>query len=226
MRTRVLCVFEAPGPMTNAGNKRPGSGFISADNNDETMSLLLHSRDDDCHSGWFWLVSFSVPDNGSNTPRGTEGPRREIAFHRGFFFRWAVHETQHDAGPRGFRQALSSRARAFSLHMWRPSRRLGNDSGTDRSEDRWFSVRPGPSRSPRGGWVTPTFHASSTASLLNLVNRNMAGGIWSKSAKTGCQPWKRRTREKRQGRQVTENLHRHRGANRLLHPVLKATGDD
>ena len=36
VRTRVLCVFEAPGPMTNAGNKRPGSGFISADNNDQT----------------------------------------------------------------------------------------------------------------------------------------------------------------------------------------------
>ena len=32
----MLCVFEAPGPMANAGNKQPGSGFISADNNDQT----------------------------------------------------------------------------------------------------------------------------------------------------------------------------------------------
>ena len=61
VRTRVLCVFEAPGPMTNACNKRPGSGFISADNNDQAMSLLLHSRDDDRNSGWFWLVPFRSP---------------------------------------------------------------------------------------------------------------------------------------------------------------------
>ena len=52
---------------------------------DYAMALLLHSRDDDCHSGWFWLVPFSVPDNGSDTPRGTEEPRREITSHRGFF---------------------------------------------------------------------------------------------------------------------------------------------
>ena len=85
MRTRMLCVFEAPGPMANAGNKQPGSGFISADNNDQGMSLLLHSRDDDRDSGWVWLVPFSVPDNGSDTPRDAEKPRRETKFHRGFY---------------------------------------------------------------------------------------------------------------------------------------------
>ena len=52
---------------------------------DDAMSLLLHSRDDDRDSGWFWLMPFSVPDNGSDTPRDTEEPRREITSHRGFF---------------------------------------------------------------------------------------------------------------------------------------------
>ena len=32
---------------------------------DYAMALLLHSRDDDRDSGWFWLVSFSVPDKRS-----------------------------------------------------------------------------------------------------------------------------------------------------------------
>ena len=54
---------------------------------DQAMSLLLHSRDDDRDSGWFWLVPFSVPDNGSDTPRGTEEPRRETKSHRGFYKR-------------------------------------------------------------------------------------------------------------------------------------------
>lgn len=36
VNARVLMLLEAPGPMTNAGNKRPGSGFISSDNNDMT----------------------------------------------------------------------------------------------------------------------------------------------------------------------------------------------
>jgi len=33
---RVLVLLEAPGPMTNSGNARPGSGFISVDNDDQT----------------------------------------------------------------------------------------------------------------------------------------------------------------------------------------------
>lgn len=42
--SRVLLVFEAPGPMTNAGNERSGSGFISVDNNDQTAENTWHSR--------------------------------------------------------------------------------------------------------------------------------------------------------------------------------------
>lgn len=36
--TRVLILLEAPGPMTNSDNKRPGSGFISVDNDDLTAA--------------------------------------------------------------------------------------------------------------------------------------------------------------------------------------------
>lgn len=44
VNARVLFVFEAPGPMTNAGNKRPGSGFISVDNNDATAANMWTAR--------------------------------------------------------------------------------------------------------------------------------------------------------------------------------------
>ncbi|WP_349361562.1 uracil-DNA glycosylase [Cryobacterium sp. PH31-O1] len=40
----VLLLMEAPGPMTNALNARPGSGFISSDNNDATAENLWHAR--------------------------------------------------------------------------------------------------------------------------------------------------------------------------------------
>lgn len=42
--SRVLLVFEAPGPMTNTGNRRPGSGFISVDNNDQTAENTWRCR--------------------------------------------------------------------------------------------------------------------------------------------------------------------------------------
>lgn len=35
-RTQVLVLLEAPGPMTSQSGKRPGSGFISVDNDDVT----------------------------------------------------------------------------------------------------------------------------------------------------------------------------------------------
>lgn len=44
VQSRVLLVFEAPGPMTNAGNQRPGSGFISVDNDDQTAENTWRSR--------------------------------------------------------------------------------------------------------------------------------------------------------------------------------------
>jgi len=44
--TRVLLVFEAPGPMAFEGHKRRGSGFISADNNDQTAENTWRSRDE------------------------------------------------------------------------------------------------------------------------------------------------------------------------------------
>lgn len=47
VNARVLFVLEAPGPMANAlsGNVRPGSGFISVDNNDATAANLWLARD-------------------------------------------------------------------------------------------------------------------------------------------------------------------------------------
>ena len=42
--SRVLLVYEAPGPMTNADNKRGGSGFISVDNDDQTAENTWRSR--------------------------------------------------------------------------------------------------------------------------------------------------------------------------------------
>ncbi len=41
---RVLVVFEAPGPMTNASNVRPGSGFVSVDNDDLTAENCWRAR--------------------------------------------------------------------------------------------------------------------------------------------------------------------------------------
>jgi hypothetical protein len=41
---RVLIVLEAPGPMTNALNAVPGSGFISSDNDDATAENLWLAR--------------------------------------------------------------------------------------------------------------------------------------------------------------------------------------
>lgn len=43
---RVLLVHEAPGPMTNADNKRPGSGFISVDNDDQSAANVWQMRND------------------------------------------------------------------------------------------------------------------------------------------------------------------------------------
>lgn len=40
LAARVLFVLEAPGPMTNGGNARPGSGFISVDNDDQTAKNM------------------------------------------------------------------------------------------------------------------------------------------------------------------------------------------
>jgi len=41
---RVLFLLEAPGPMTNADNERPGSGFISVDNDDQTAANCWTAR--------------------------------------------------------------------------------------------------------------------------------------------------------------------------------------
>jgi hypothetical protein len=48
VEARVLFVFEAPGPMTNAeraDNRRPGSGFISIDNDDPSAAKCWTARD-------------------------------------------------------------------------------------------------------------------------------------------------------------------------------------
>ena len=50
--SRVLLVYEAPGPMTNSENARPGSGFISVDNNDQTAENTWRCRvEADLHGG-------------------------------------------------------------------------------------------------------------------------------------------------------------------------------
>ncbi|MBC7595299.1 MAG: uracil-DNA glycosylase [Kineosporiaceae bacterium] len=46
INARVLLLLEAPGPMTNALNSHPGSGFISSDNDDSTAENLWHARQD------------------------------------------------------------------------------------------------------------------------------------------------------------------------------------
>lgn len=46
VHARVLFLLEAPGPMTNAGNRRPGSGFISVDNNDGTAVNAWNLRNE------------------------------------------------------------------------------------------------------------------------------------------------------------------------------------
>src|SRR5690606_27244368 len=43
-QAQVLLLMEAPGPMTNARNARPGSGFISSDNDDATAKTLWLAR--------------------------------------------------------------------------------------------------------------------------------------------------------------------------------------
>ncbi|AJT43085.1 hypothetical protein UM93_11710 [Psychromicrobium lacuslunae] len=44
VEARILILLEAPGPMTNSQNKRPGSGFISVDNNDKTAENCWNYR--------------------------------------------------------------------------------------------------------------------------------------------------------------------------------------
>lgn len=44
VESRVLVILEAPGPMTNADNSRPGSGFISVDNDDPTAENTWRAR--------------------------------------------------------------------------------------------------------------------------------------------------------------------------------------
>lgn len=46
VEARVLFLLEAPGPMTHEGNVRPGSGFISVDNNDLTAENTWRARDE------------------------------------------------------------------------------------------------------------------------------------------------------------------------------------
>lgn len=46
VNARVMLLLEAPGPMTNAGNARPGSGFISVDNDDQTAENCWRTRDE------------------------------------------------------------------------------------------------------------------------------------------------------------------------------------
>lgn len=45
IEARVLIILEAPGPMTNAFNLVPGSGFISSDNDDATAENLWRARE-------------------------------------------------------------------------------------------------------------------------------------------------------------------------------------
>lgn len=44
VRARVLLILEAPGPMTSTEGKRPGSGFVSSDNDDRTAMNVWQTR--------------------------------------------------------------------------------------------------------------------------------------------------------------------------------------
>jgi hypothetical protein len=46
VNARVMLLFEAPGPMTNTDNTRPGSGFISVDNNDQSAENCWRLRNE------------------------------------------------------------------------------------------------------------------------------------------------------------------------------------
>lgn len=100
---RVLLVLEAPGPMTNAlsGNRRPGSGFISVDNDDATAANLWAARDaaglHDYYLAWnivpWYLGPASVKPNVAEVAEGAQAllevmrllPKLEIVVLSGLF---------------------------------------------------------------------------------------------------------------------------------------------
>ncbi|KFF58224.1 hypothetical protein JF66_20160 [Cryobacterium sp. MLB-32] len=78
---RVLFLLEAPGPMTNATNLRPGSGFISVDNNDGTAANIWALRNEaGLHEGalhwnivpWYLGVASRKPTAAELRQGGTE----------------------------------------------------------------------------------------------------------------------------------------------------------
>lgn len=101
--SRVLFVLEAPGPMTNAlsGNRRPGSGFISVDNDDPTAANLWAARDaaglHDDYLAWnivpWYLGPASVKPNVAEVAEGAQAllevmrllPNLEIVVLAGLF---------------------------------------------------------------------------------------------------------------------------------------------
>jgi hypothetical protein len=75
---RVLVLPEAPGPRTNADNQRPGSGFISIDNDDQTATnCWTYRRAAGLESALHWNIV--VGDLGPASTKPTASELREGA---------------------------------------------------------------------------------------------------------------------------------------------------
>lgn len=114
VHARVLILLEAPGPMTNAGNKRRGSGFVSIDNDDLTAENCWRLRDEtglDESLGAVWnIVPFylgpaSVKPNAAEMREGASAllevmslmPRLRVVIACGLFAQkgWSKHVALH-----------------------------------------------------------------------------------------------------------------------------------
>lgn len=121
---RVLMVFEAPGPMTNpqTGNRRPGSGFISVDNDDATAENLWRARSTaglhEGYLGWnivpWYLGAASVKPKAPDIAEGAEAllelitllPRLEAVILSGRF------------AQNGWRQHIARDRRRPDVRIW------------------------------------------------------------------------------------------------------------
>lgn len=81
-RARMLMVAESPGPMTNPNGRRPGSGFLSLENDDPTAELMAWLLDEaqipvDVTTAWNaypWYINRTP--SGSDLNEGVEPLRR------------------------------------------------------------------------------------------------------------------------------------------------------
>lgn len=74
VNARVMLVLEAPGPMTTVEGGRPGSGFISVDNDDVTAENVWRAREEvGLHDGFLaWNIVPWYLDPASTKPSAKE----------------------------------------------------------------------------------------------------------------------------------------------------------